>query len=411
MIPLRWRRPARALWLVLVGLILIFHLAGVVVRFNELRQVCLAPEAVCHAPPPPFRPMPADVAALQASGFSLADYALLEAGKWVVFSAIWLAVGGLIFARQSDEWLALVVAFWLVTFPTQWDGIHEALTRAYPLAAIPVGLLQSLSVWGLILFVGLFPNGRFAPGWSRWIAVVWVGLSFLPNPIKDTLFPIQICLFVALLVAQVIRYRRHSTPLERERTRWVVFGFCFAIAVFLFIAVTVSLGNIQVGPASGTFSGELIYQVSVAVIPLSIGAAILRNRLFDIDVIIRRTLIYALLTGLLALAYFGSVVVLQNTFSALTGQGRSTLVTVLSTLVIAALFVPLRARVQALIDRQLYRRKYDAARTLAAFSASLRDETNLDQLTAHLTGVVDKAMQPATLELWLAAEGRLKLEQ
>lgn len=137
-------------------------------------------------------------------------------------------------------------------------------------------------------------------------------------------------------------------------------------------------------------------------IPVSIGIAILRCRLWDIDVLIRRTLIYAVLTALLALAYFGSVVVLQNLFGAVTGQRETPLVTVLSTLVIAALFVPVRRRVQAFIDRRFYRRKYDAARTLAAFGTALRDETDLDQLTAHLTAVVDEAMQPDSVGLWLA---------
>ena len=115
-------------------------------------------------------------------------------------------------------------------------------------------------------------------------------------------------------------------------------------------------------------------------------------------------MVYAVLSALLALAYLGSVVELQNIFNAVTGQSQSTLATVLSTLVIAALFVPLRARVQAVIDRRLYRRKYDAARTLAAFGATLRDETNLGQLQDHLTKVVDETMQPLHIELWLKTD-------
>jgi len=145
----------------------------------------------------------------------------------------------------------------------------------------------------------------------------------------------------------------------------------------------------------------VLFIISILFVPVSICIAILRYRLFDIDILIRRTLVYAVLTGLLALAYFGLVVVLQNTFSALTGQAQSTLVTVISTLMIAALFVPLRRRVQAVIDRRLYRRKYDAARTLAAFGASLRDETDLWQLSAHLTDVVDETMQPQSIGVWL----------
>jgi hypothetical protein len=144
-----------------------------------------------------------------------------------------------------------------------------------------------------------------------------------------------------------------------------------------------------------------------ALIPLSIGMAILRSRLWDIDLLIRRTLVYAALTGLLALAYFGSVLVLEGFVRLLTGQSQSQVVTVVSTLAIAALFVPVRRRVQAFIDRRFYRRKYDAARTLAQFGANLRDEVNLDDLSTHLLDAVDETLQPASVSLWLHRPERI----
>jgi uncharacterized membrane protein YedE/YeeE len=134
--------------------------------------------------------------------------------------------------------------------------------------------------------------------------------------------------------------------------------------------------------------------------------AILRARLWDIDLLIRRTLVYAALTGLLALAYFGSVLVLEGLVRALTGQSQSQVVTVVSTLAIAALFVPLRRRVQAFIDRRFYRSKYDAARTLAAFSNTVRDEVELGRLTERLTEVVDETLQPESVGLWLVKDKR-----
>jgi hypothetical protein len=133
-----------------------------------------------------------------------------------------------------------------------------------------------------------------------------------------------------------------------------------------------------------------------------LGIAILRYRLWDIDVIIRRTLIYSVLSAVLGVAYLGSVLVLENVFRALTGQGQSPLVVVLSTLAIAALFGPIRTRVQAGIDRRFFRKKYDGARTLAGFGASVRDETDLDRLSERLVGVVDETLRPDRVSLWLS---------
>jgi hypothetical protein len=147
----------------------------------------------------------------------------------------------------------------------------------------------------------------------------------------------------------------------------------------------------------------LIGGISVASVPIAIGIAVLRYRLYDIDLVINRTLVYGPLTSTLALAYIGGVAVLQYLFRAFTGQ-ESQLAVVASTLAIAALFVPLRRRGQGFVDRRFYRRKYDAAKTLAAFSARLREETDLDALNDDLVGGVRETMQPAHVSLWLRPE-------
>jgi hypothetical protein len=162
----------------------------------------------------------------------------------------------------------------------------------------------------------------------------------------------------------------------------------------------------NLGPTLGppwtalTVFQDISYYHFLPLLPLSLGIAMLRSRLWDIDVIIRRTLVYSALTGLLAGVYFGSVLALQTVLRGMTGE-ETPLVIVLSTLLIAALAAPLRRRVQAWIDRRFYRRKYDAARTLAAFGEQARDETDLGRLSERLRGVVEETMQPESVGLWL----------
>jgi hypothetical protein len=159
--------------------------------------------------------------------------------------------------------------------------------------------------------------------------------------------------------------------------------------------------------------GNTAFFVLMLLIPISIAVAVLRYRLYDIDILINRTLVYVTLTAMLAVVYFGGVTATQAIFGALTGQQEQQpqLAIVVSTLVIAALFNPLRRRIQGFIDRRFYRRKYDAAKTLEAFSAKLRDETDLDALSDDLVGVVRETMQPAHVSLWLRPDTASKKER
>jgi hypothetical protein len=215
---------------------------------------------------------------------------------------------------------------------------------------------------------------------------------------------------VSFVFAQAYRYRRVSGPAERQQTKWVVFGVAAALvgigtilAPFLFIEPLSSTETTAI-------SALTLVQISgggafMLLIPLSIGVAVLRSRLFDIDILINRTLVYGSLTVSLAVVYVGSVVLLQGALRALTG-GESQLAVVASTLTIAALFGPMRRRIQDLIDRRFYRRKYDTTKTLAAFSARLRDETDLDRLDKELVSVVKDTLQPVHVSLWLRDGGR-----
>jgi len=202
----------------------------------------------------------------------------------------------------------------------------------------------------------------------------------------------------------VLRLHR-SVGEERQQLKWVVYSvalLAFALpSTILLIIILQSLENVRV-----------FFAVLFPLIPISVGIAILRYRLYDIDLLINRTLVYGSLTAMLALVYFGGVTATQAIFRALTGQEEQPqIIIVASTLVIAALFNPLRRRIQSFIDRRFYRRKYDAAKTLEAFSAKLRDETNLDALSDDLVGVVRETMQPAHVSLWLRPDTTSKGQQ
>ena len=194
--------------------------------------------------------------------------------------------------------------------------------------------------------------------------------------------------------------RRGARGVERQQIKWLLyaapiwfFGSALKIGVFFF-------GLIE--GAWGLWVGYLLVAVGGLSGPIAIGVAILRYRLYNIDLLINRTLVYGTLTASLVAVYIGGVTATQTIFGALTGQAvQSQLAIVVSTLVIAALFNPLRRRIQRFIDRRFYRRKYDAAKTLEAFSARLRDETDLDALSGDLVGVVRETMQPTHVSLWL----------
>jgi hypothetical protein len=214
---------------------------------------------------------------------------------------------------------------------------------------------------------------------------------------------------VASALSLVLRYRRSGGE-AREQIKWIAFA---ASVVGLLYLITMVSSLTYSGPwgAAGTPLWLGLLQqaslVSFTAVPITVGFAVLKYRLYDIDLLINRTLVYGSLTATLVVLYFGGIVVLQGVFVALTGE-KSTLAIVASTLLIAALFTPLRRRIQSFIDRRFYRRKYDARKTLEAFSAKLRDETDLDRLGVDLVEIVSETMQPAHASLWLRRDSGAK---
>lgn len=388
---------------------------SVPVLFGQLATLCRSSAEACFEQ---GRLTSGDLASLREAGLSLRSYAALDVGVDTFSRLAWFVVGAVIFLRRSGDPMALVVASFLVTFGTATfasDGV-EALAAVHPVWWVTGRSVQVLGEVFVVLFFLTFPGGRFAPRWT-----LWVGVAFLAFQIPGDLFPdlysrtplledVQGVVFMGFVISmvgsQIYRYRSVSTPQQRRQTKLVVSGTALALSL-----VFVLLGPLFFyAPGSEAFSSAAWFSVGLALpmimllIPLSICVAMLRSGLFDIDVVINRALVYTSLTVSLALVYVGSVVGLQAGLRWWTG-GDSDLAVVASTLAIAALFVPLRRRVQAVVDRRFYRRKYDAQKTLAAFSAKLRDETNLDDLSGDLVGVVQETMQPAHASLWLREPG------
>jgi len=354
---------------------------------------------------------------LSALGLSVSGYAALLTIFFTIIVAIWSGIGLLIFWRRSDEWFALLTAFFLVMFNPTYPGFPiSALALAYPALNVPITVMSGLGLASLALFLVLFPNGRPVPRWMGLVLLLamigTVSTVFPPtSPFSSNNLPwwlnelISVPVFGAIIFSQIYRYRRVSTRVERQQTKWVVFGIIVALTgifvilpIFTFFFPTLNQPNI---PSSVIF-GLISYPLVLLSLPVTVGMAILRSRLYDIDVLINRTLVYGTLTVLLALIYFGLVIGLESLVHLFSGQGAQTpVVIVASTLAIAALFQPLRRRLQQIIDRRFYRRKYDAARTLAAFSATLRNEVDLHQLSEHLIAVVEETMQPTHVSLWL----------
>ena len=209
------------------------------------------------------------------------------------------------------------------------------------------------------------------------------------------------------MFAQIYRYRYASSLTQRQQIKWVVLAACLATVLVIVLDVPNLIFTVtgQTGSFYRLFVSGPADILVVLLIALSLGLAIFRYHLYDIDIIINRTLVYGTLTAILALVYFGLIFAIPFLLRGIISQNNGVAI-VVSTLAIAALFQPLRRRIQRIIDRRFYRRKYDATKTLEAFSATLRSEVDLNQLREHLLNVVQETMQPTHVSLWLRQSGR-----
>ena len=356
-------------------------------------------------------------------------------------------VGALIASRRPRNaigWILLAEGLlWMFLGTTDYYGLYGvAQPGSVP---FPVGVaginnfmwVPAVGLLGTYVFL-LFPDGRLPS--RRWrplawlsgtvilLVSIWVGLT--PGPLQNLggirnpfelegypwvdaagylVLPLLPLCMLASVFSLVIRYRR-SRGDERQQIKWIAFAASFVGLLYLMAMVCAFIfpSGAWFQAGSPLWLDLLGYAalISFTLVPIAVGFAVLRHRLYEIDIIINRTLVYGSLTISLALMYVVLVVTLQYVFRALTG-GDSQLVIVASTLAIAALFNPFRRRIQGFIDRRFYRSKYDARKTLEEFGARLRDETDLDSLSEELVGVVRETVRPAQVSLWLRAPARI----
>ncbi|HEV2236590.1 MAG TPA: hypothetical protein VGR57_08005 [Ktedonobacterales bacterium] len=401
---------ARLTWWLLVTVELVSFAASVPALFALLRVPCADPTgAGCDALQAP----PADLLEMRRQGL-VGVFALSTTTVAVSVSLVFFVVGGVIAWRRWDDPMGVFVSALYCTIGA--TGFLEAFSipAGAPVATLipihaQIGIALALLKYpALSIFLLTFPNGRFAPRWS-WLLIgvtlAQVGANALGAP-GGLLFATSLAVWGSAASVQIYRYRRIYTSLERQQTKWVVFS---VLLVSLPIRV---LG--QVAPAVwpaltapgllAQLGGTVLVALFWLPLSLGVGIAILRARLYDIDILINRALVYGSLTSILALLYAGGVGGGQRALGGLlpaSGQEQSPIVIVGTTLLVVALFQPLRVWLQAVIDRRFFRRKYDAQRTLEAFGATLRDDIDLEALRAEVVAVVQRTMQPAHVSLWL----------
>ncbi len=399
---LRGRRfmLARVAWVTVVTLIVALFLARLPVYYTLLETVCTG--VVCGS----VQPTPDSALALQKLGLSVGAYAVFILALTIALALLCFTLGAVIFWRKSDDWMALLGALAVVASVTLNPQVYGMdMNSAWGWLAM-VMLVFGNGVYLLLLSLS---DGRFVTRWVPWLFLCWavavfVFFIFMYGGIYTLVWLAALGL---LFIAQIYHYRTAASPLQRQQTKWLLFGG--SVAVIIGVGLTVlpflfpSLGQ------AGSFYQlvtEPVFMVLSLIVPLCIGLAIMRYRLYDIDIIIHRTLVYSTLTVLLAVIYEVSVFTLQSVLSRLALIRGNELAIVASTFLIGGLFKPLHDRTRALIDRRFYRRKYDAARTVAAFSTTIRDEVDLNQLGIKLMAVVQETMQPAHVSLWLCAPKR-----
>ncbi|MGI9122922.1 MAG: histidine kinase [Rubrobacter sp.] len=367
---------ARVAWMVVAALSVTLFIAGMPAEVALLRDPCPTPRCATGQLPP------AGLRALETLGLSPEAFAIYLVTLDTIFAAVCCAVAALVFWCRSDDRMGLLTSLALLTFGTAtFVFTLEALATRHPALGLTVDFLHLLGAASFSLFLYLFPDGRFVPRWTRWLALVWIAWQsiryFFPdwhvNPEAWYLWTTTVVWSVALgtvVYALAHRYRRVSDATQRQQIKWVVLGIVSALSVFLMTSL--ALGAFAPVPTSSRslaalLVGYVFAYVAMLIIPLSIGIAILRYHLFDIDLVINRTLVYGALTTCVVLLY---VLVVGGLGAVLQVRGNL-LVSILAAGLVAVLFQPLRERLQRSVNRLLYGERDDPHAVLSRLGSRL----------------------------------------
>jgi hypothetical protein len=387
----------RAVWLMVAIAATVAYAWPLISQWSELQIICHSASA-CAASS--IRLNAAAARALSQRGISLGGIALFTTAVVAVAWFVWFGLGALIIWRKSQDRGALLSAFFLIAFPllNTAGSAPEVLRFAE----------RSVSASALVLFCLLFPDGRFVPRWTRWLAAGGVLLLFASAGDQTIFWQFLLALLVPSLGVQIYRFRSRSSWGERQQTKWAFSGLVVLILLILAQGVPYFVAPNLTGAGSLYVAGidNSIVAMAVCILPVCLAIAVLRSRIWDIDRVISRALAYTALSLTLAGIYIGSVIGLQALFQTISGQ-QSGLAVAISTLVIAVLFNPLRHRIQDVIARTFSRRKYNAQQVLAAFGITCRDETDLEKLKENMVRVAQETVQPAHVSLWLRDSPRI----
>lgn len=392
-------RVVQAVWVAVAAALTLVGVIAVGTRWGTLSAACSRTAACTY-----FQVDASSARTLSEHGVSVIGYAAFTIAILIATWVIWYGVAGLIIWRKPEDRGAVICAFSLVLLPALELSFWVPSSTGW--WTVWSNILAVIGGLPLLLFCLLFPDGRFVPRWTRYLAAAIVlmwAIGILPAVSATSYWYFEVVVpMLAVIGVQVYRFRSVSTWSQRQQAKWAFSG----ITVALVFIVALFVGFLVL-PETQTQNGSLYaatfisgFAVVTTVIPVSIGLAVLRSRLWDIDRIISRALVYACLTATLGAIYIASVLGLQALLGLVSRQSSNVSIAV-STLVVVALFAPLRRRIQTGIDRRFYRSRYDAAETLSRLAGRLHDEVDLGALCEDVLFIVHDTLKPEHVSLWL----------